>query len=87
LVLAERDAGRDAGASIRPLASWAALIIAGAEFPDTEAPALQAARNQPPRRAIDELVAVVEPRLRADDQVMRAIGRLAAEPGCSAPMP
>jgi fructuronate reductase len=87
LVLAERAVGRDAGASIRPIASWAALVIAGAEFPDTDAAALEAARKQPPGRAIDELVAVVEPRLRADDHVMRAVRRLAAEPGSSVSMP
>lgn len=87
LVLAERAAGRGATASIRPLASWAALVLAGAEFPDTEAAAVEAARNQPPVRAIDELIALIEPRLRADASVMHAIGRLAAESGSAAAMP
>jgi fructuronate reductase len=87
LVLAERAAGCDAAASIRPLATWAALILAGSEFPDSESAAVEAARKRPPELAIQELIALVEPRLRADDGVMRAIGRCAAESGFAAAMP
>jgi fructuronate reductase len=87
LVLAERAAGRDAAASIRPLATWASLILAGAEFPDTEAAAVEAARNRPLVQAIDQLIGLVEPRLRADASVMDAIGRLAAESSPAAAMP
>ena len=79
VVLAERAAGRDAGASTLPLAAWVALVLAGREFVDTAADSVDAARGLPQDEAIATLISLVAPRLCADDPVMRRIAQLVSE--------
>jgi fructuronate reductase len=81
VVLAERSQGRDGAASLVALGSWLALILGGADLPDTEAAAIAAASSKPRRAAIDALVSLVEPRLVEDRSVMAALVRIAAQAG------
>lgn len=81
VVLAERSHGRDGAASLVALGSWLALILGGADLPDTEAAAIAAASSKPRRAAIDALVSLVEPRLVEDRSVMAALVRIAAQAG------
>ncbi|GAA3873758.1 hypothetical protein GCM10022381_15860 [Leifsonia kafniensis] len=73
IVLAERADGRDAAAGIRALGSWVALVLSGRKLVDGESVALAAALGRPREQAIDELVALVDPRLAADSVVMAGI--------------
>ena len=86
LVLAERAAGRDAGASIRPLATWVALVLDGVEFSDTAAASVEATRSMARDQALVALIGLVEQRLCADEVVLAAIGRIVAADS-SSPMP
>jgi fructuronate reductase len=79
VVLAERGEGGDAAASVRVLAAWVSLILRGADLADSESAAIAAARDNRSAVAVNELVALVEPRLVDDASVMSAIRQLVAE--------
>ena len=61
------------------LAAWVSLILRGADLADSESAAIAAARDNRSAVAVNELVALVEPRLVDDASVMSAIRQLVAE--------
>jgi fructuronate reductase len=81
VVLAERADGHTAAASIRGLGTWLLLILAGADFVDTEAAAIAVAARNPFHAAVEELTSLVEPRLLEDSFVMTSLRQIASESG------
>jgi len=81
VVLAERADGHTAAASIRGLGTWLLLILAGADFVDTEAAAITVAARNPFHTAVEELTSLVEPRLLEDSFVMTLLRQIASESG------
>lgn len=79
VLLAERDAGRDAEACVLVLGAWIALARAGRLPADRVGPALQEAAALPGERAVVALLDLVEPRLVADPSIVVAVSRAAAE--------
>ena len=79
VLLAERDAGRDAEACVLVLGAWVALARHGRLPADRVGPALQEAAALPSERAIVALLNLVDPRLVADPAIVAAVSRAAAE--------
>ena len=78
-VLAESTAGRHSTAGIRVIGSWLALVLAGYPLVDADADAVAAAQAAGEDRAVEALVALIDPRLAADKTVLAAIRAVAAE--------
>ena len=78
VLLAEREAGRDGGGSIRAIGSWLALVAAGAELPDAQAPAIAAALASGDARDA-ALLRLIDARLADDASLLADIRAVAAE--------
>ncbi|MCU1475347.1 MAG: oxidoreductase [Subtercola sp.] len=76
-LLAERAAGRDGAACVRVIGSWAALVLSGAELVDSAGKAVSRAvsSDQP----VAALLAVIDPRLADDENVLAAVSAVVAE--------
>ena len=72
-LLAEREAGRDGAAGVRALGSWAAVLLSGRVLVDGDSALIAAALEKPHEHALSELIALIDPRLAADDAVMAGI--------------
>lgn len=75
-LLAERAAGRDGSACVYPLAAWVALARAGRALVDAESAAIAEARAS--ADATSRLLALIDPRLAADPDIVAAVDAVRA---------
>ena len=78
VLLAERAAGRDGDGGIRAIGSWLALVTAGTELPDAQAPAIATALASGDAREA-ALLRLIDARLAADESLLSDIRAVAAE--------
>lgn len=76
-VLAERAAGRQATAGIRAIGSWVALLRRGYPLVDADSAAVAAALAGGESGVLERLVALIDPRLSADQAILSAIRMIA----------
>ncbi len=70
---AERAAGRDATACARAIAAWITLLLAGADLPDAQAAAVQAARAGSEAGATRRLLALLDSDLASDAEFLASV--------------
>ncbi|NRG43072.1 mannitol dehydrogenase family protein [Rathayibacter sp. VKM Ac-2835] len=76
-LLAERAAGRDGAASIRPISAWLTTRLTGLELPDSAASAIEGALHAPDPTIA--LLSLIDPRLTADPALLDDIRTAAAD--------